>query len=400
MAIKSSIFQEKDEKLTALDSGKNPKTLSDKNEFEKYLHKHVYERAYADYLYGAKKGTPLDIDAWKKSEGYAGNPIEDRDMVLKYTERYFPEYLADVTEYYASFNPSTVWKPKTDTKVETVVPETGNTDSGNTSTDTSTNVSTSGKQDDVTTPMTATDSAVDSALNLIESYNGNMDATRNQIADRMWQMIESYWKENPLETDYGKAILDYYGVLGENSANAVNAATAAENSGNIDSYAAANAERQRLSRYGQAVQNIYGMSSERAKNVNDLLSNLGVNMNELYKTQGQYGVGTAADYAATLYGTDADSTNQYNALIAELEANTNPVIKIDNDAVKSKLKEVYNSLNATGGDKDIEDWSTTDKSVWEDVVNMLAKNDYYKQFTPDYLYKLISEIMQGGASNA
>ena len=126
MAIKSSISQ-KDALGNSIDSGKNPKTLEQKSGFQRYIH------AVADQVGN-------------------GDPIASEKEVIDYTKKYHPGSVADVIEYYASFNakPTTsantqnkaqtyvpeAWKPKTDTKVETVVPETGNTDSGNTSTDT------------------------------------------------------------------------------------------------------------------------------------------------------------------------------------------------------------------------------------------------------------------------
>lgn len=414
MAIKSSILKQVEHTnnpreigdKTTIANKPSPLSANEQREFNEWMG--ILTNQYDDWK--ANRGGPQNH---KETPGERANNLEayiKAQLGPDYQkwDKHISQYVIDSKDSGKSnaqnkgqtYVPE-AWKQKTDIKVETVVPENGNTsetgktDGGNTSTDTSTNVSTSGKQEDVTNSKTATDAALDLVAQLFGGYNNNMGDFQTNYADKAWEMIESYYNENPLETDYGKAILDYYGVLGENSANAVNAATAGENAGNIDSFAAANAERQRLSRYGQAVQNIYGMSSERAKNVNDLLSNLGVNMNELYKTRGQYGVGTAADYAANLYNTDASSTAAYNELMAALEGNKTYTYDLSDDGVTALLKKAYNDLNPIGSDSTEIDWTATDSDQWKDVIQNVLKAYPNSGLTEGYLRDMIEKIIKG-----
>ncbi len=205
---------------------------------------------------------------------------------------------------------------------------------------------------------------------------------------------------NPLETEWGKSILDYYGLLGDQSANAVNAATAGENAGNIDSYAAANAERQRLSKLGQGISAVSGMSTDRVNNMLSVLNSIGVNTNELFGTMGEYGVNTAADYAgslyatdaglasslfgtgadfaATKYATDAQSTADLEANLAALYSGGDPeyiMPSIDDLAVM--LQGYYDSYGGDGKNYD-------DEEIWEQVMKVMMSDQRFASLPPLY----------------
>ncbi len=249
----------------------------------------------------------------------------------------------------------------------------------------------------------------DDIMNFISGLQGQAGDAHNIYKDQMssasgyaddfgkWlqgirDIIMNEAKANPLESDWGKEILDYYGVLGDNSANAVNAATAGENAGNIDSFAAANAERQRVSKLGQGIQSVMGMSTERFNNMIAGLNSIGVNTDLLFGAQRDL-VDTSAGYAADLYKTDADSTNEYNKLLYSSSGNT--TYDLSDNAVKAYLMDAYNSLNTVNGNSDEIDWSTTDKEIWDDVIAALQKDGIYGQLSVTYLNKLIAQIMQG-----
>ena len=227
-------------------------------------------------------------------------------------------------------------------------------------------------------------------------YKGNMANANAYVEDYakflqdIRDVIMGEAQANPLESEWGKGILDYYGVLGENSANAVNAATAGENAGNIDSFAAANAERQRLSRYGQGVQSVMGMSTERFNNMINGLNAIGVNTDILFG--GQQGItDTSANYAASLYGTDADSTAAYNQLLADIESGSNPYVQLNEDQVMSALKDAY---LAVSGDTDATavDWANTDDELWAEALKDLEENKYISQLGSTYLKTLRNKI--------
>lgn len=422
MAIVSSIKQ------TAFsNSAPGGKKSTDKEAFQKYLHgDQAYKAAYDAYLADEGKlagPAAYDYKEWKKTQNLKGNPIDDKEAMLKYTKLYYPEYLADVTEYYASFNPSTpkttkgqtyvpeAWKPK---PVEGIAPPNmntnasnyndmdqyyadlvaGKTDSGNTSTDTTTDYVSKAEYDELL-------KMYEELLSAASTESHGMYKDTMSSAQRKNDWFEDFLREygvdimkeamaNPLETDWGKGILDYYGVLGENSANAVNAATAAENSGNIDSYAAANAERQRVAKLGQGIQSVMGMSTERFNNMIAGLNSIGVNTDFLLDAQGDL-VGNARQYATDLYNIDADSTAKYNQLLADIESGSNPYVKLDEEQVMAALKQAY---MAASGDTDAStvDWANTDDEIWAEALKDLEKDDYIKQLAPTYLKTLRNKI--------
>lgn len=144
---------------------------------------------------------------------------------------------------------------------------------------------------------------------------GNTDFMKNTGLDLM-EYIKGY---NPLETDWGRGVLDYYGIRSGEASNAANAAGAGANGGNIDSYAAANAERQRLSTLGEGISALSGMTNSRFENLLNTFNSIGVNVNNLLGLEGQYNLpfmtsqlSEAGDLASTLYQTDADAAKAYN----------------------------------------------------------------------------------------
>lgn len=107
---------------------------------------------------------------------------------------------------------------------------------------------------------------------------------KNEVLNSYYRLMQDVIKgysANPLETDWGKSLLDAYGVKGYNAGQGVKATAAAENAGNIDSYAVANAERQRVATLGQGIEAINGMNAERNANLINLLNNIGVNTQTL-----------------------------------------------------------------------------------------------------------------------
>lgn len=108
--------------------------------------------------------------------------------------------------------------------------------------------------------------------------------SKEKVIQKYYDMINTAMNSftaNPLETDWGKDLLAAYGVKANNSAQGAKASAAAENSGNVDSYAVANAERQRLAKLGQGIEAINGMNAERNANLLSLLNNIGVNTQTL-----------------------------------------------------------------------------------------------------------------------
>ena len=154
--------------------------------------------------------------------------------------------------------------------------------------------------------------------------------------------------KNPLDSEMAKGILDYYGVLGYNSGNAVKGATAGENAGNIDSYAVANADRQRMARYGEAISAIAGMDAQRYSNLANLYSALGINIDHLFANTDE---GKEYYDYKSKYEASAAESDSWEKLYNDLLANYTPW----GDSLQKMLQDAFDDLKAgnyAGGDVD------------------------------------------------
>lgn len=126
--------------------------------------------------------------------------------------------------------------------------------------------------------------------------------------------INDYKNQNPLETDWGKAIMSQYGLDGDVAAKNEWADAASSNGGNIDSFAEANARRQRLSYLNSGVNAVNEASTQRFSNMIGALEKMGVN------TQQLLGISTsnaqsAMDAAKNRYSDDTTATVAYNNMV-------------------------------------------------------------------------------------
>lgn len=165
-------------------------------------------------------------------------------------------------------------------------------------------------------------------------------------------LVESYKSQNPLETDWGKAILSQYGIDGDSAANAEYADAASSNGGNIDSYAEANARRQKLSYINSGINAVNDASNQRFSNMLGALEKMGVNTANLFgiaSENGQSAMGAAQDR----YAQDTNSTMAYN----EMLQNVAPyMLGSSGDAVSSMtvsdrtdiLKQLQSAYNSGG----------------------------------------------------
>jgi hypothetical protein len=131
---------------------------------------------------------------------------------------------------------------------------------------------------------------------------------------------------NPLEADWAKQLLNYYGIESGEAADNARATGAADNGGNVDSYAAANAERQRLSKLNAGVNSISGMSQNRFNNMLATLQSIGVNTAELFgieqkNTQAALeNAGKTGELAVSANETQTAADLQNNQILADLYA--------------------------------------------------------------------------------
>ncbi len=140
-------------------------------------------------------------------------------------------------------------------------------------------------------------------------------------------LIDDYKNQNPLETDWGKAIMSQYGLDGDAAAKNEWADAAASNGGNIDSYAEANARRQRLSYLNSGVNAVNDASNQRFSNMLGALEKMGVNTQNLFGLSSQ-NAQSAMDASQSRYSDDTTATVAYNEMLQNLL----PSLMADNTA--------------------------------------------------------------------
>ena len=110
----------------------------------------------------------------------------------------------------------------------------------------------------------------------IDNLYGIQTNDRNVMAGK-YDTLEDYnYNYNPYESEIGKAIMEDYKFKGKTASDNAVASGGASNGGNIDSYAAANANRQQLAFTNAGKQAVLSDFNARIQNAKDILTNLGV----------------------------------------------------------------------------------------------------------------------------
>lgn len=132
--------------------------------------------------------------------------------------------------------------------------------------------------------------------NVIGTMQDSMAKGYNDLKDTSFKDYNDYMdlvKQNPYDTDEGKAIMGKYDLAALQGRNNQLAMGTASNGGNVDSYSAANAMRQQAALYSQGqqavldmynsrVQNAYN-SSDKLANIRQTLSDMGVQINDAFQ---------------------------------------------------------------------------------------------------------------------
>lgn len=164
------------------------------------------------------------------------------------------------------------------------------------------------------------------AMKQSQTLSDNIYSHLNNLTSLYQDLYTDQKTFNPLDADWAKEIMSYYGVQSGAAANNARASGAADNAGNIDSYAAANAERQRLSTLNAGMNSIFGMSQNRFNNMLSTLQSIGVDTTNLFGVE-QQNVQSALSHAGDT-GSLAVSANeaqlaadaQYNQTLSNLMA--------------------------------------------------------------------------------
>lgn len=195
---------------------------------------------------------------------------------------------------------------------------------------------------------------ISNALLSNNNYSRNKaDAHEKYYTD----LVADYKSQNPLETDWGKAIMAQYGLDGDSAASAELADSASSNGGNIDSYAEANARRQKLSYLNSGINAVNDASNQRFSNMLSALEKMGVNTANLLGI-GTENVSSAMGAAQDRYAQDTDSTIAYNEMLQNLapyylssdssSSEASSLTATDRANIRKQLEDAYTSGGETG----------------------------------------------------
>ena len=110
----------------------------------------------------------------------------------------------------------------------------------------------------------------------INDLYGIQKSDREKMAGK-YDTLEDYnYNHNPYESEIGKSIMEDYKFKGKTASDNAVASGGADNGGNIDSYAAANANRQQLAFTNAGKQAVLNDFNTRITHAKDILNNLGV----------------------------------------------------------------------------------------------------------------------------
>lgn len=200
----------------------------------------------------------------------------------------------------------------------------------------------------------ANDAALKLAQQLYNNWLANNAQTQAQgqrLSDETYRWIQELYNTgrsiqdyalstNPYTSDIGKAIMASYMQQGDTAARNVTADIAGSNSGNIDSYSAANAKRQQLAFINAGNQAILQDHNARVANALAVLESLGVNTRGLLGIE-QQNVEGARNYninllsgVNTAMGTATSSANESDriskSLISDLAGYISGLLQTEN----------------------------------------------------------------------
>ena len=123
-------------------------------------------------------------------------------------------------------------------------------------------------------------------------YNAQSQDVLNQISQYAtdqsgrYDDLYKYQKDtNPFDTDTARAIMNYYNMLGGNAAGDAVASGGGDNAGNIDSYAAANANRQQLAFTNAGTSAVNQNYNDKINNMLNTLRSLGIDVGDAQSRQ-------------------------------------------------------------------------------------------------------------------
>ena len=152
-------------------------------------------------------------------------------------------------------------------------------------------------------------------------YNKQISESISDIEAKYGDLYSHIKETDYTQKPYYKTIMESYGIAGDDAADAESASGAGANGGNLDSYAAANARRQRLAFANAGQSAALAAYNAEIGNLLNTLNSLGVNVNDLYAT-----------WSGDLSSQRENATNRY---LGELESETTKYVS-DNELEGTK----------------------------------------------------------------
>ena len=154
-----------------------------------------------------------------------------------------------------------------------------------------------------------------------KQYNKQISESISDIEAKYGDLYSHIKETDYTQKPYYKTIMESYGIAGDDAADAESASGAGANGGNLDSYAAANARRQKLAFKNAGQSAALAAYNAEIGNLLNTLNSLGVNVNDLYAT-----------WSGDLSSQRENATNRY---LGELESETTKYVS-DNELEGTK----------------------------------------------------------------
>ena len=212
-----------------------------------------------------------------------------------------------------------------------------------------------------------------------KEYNKQISDSISDIEAKYGDLYSHIKETDYTQKPYYKTIMESYGIAGDDAADAESASGAGANSGNLDSYAAANARRQRLAFKNAGQSAALAAYNAEIGNLLNTLNSLGVNVNDLYAT-----------WSGDLSSQRENATNRY---LGELDSETQKYVS-DNQLTGTKYvsdkdseTQKYVSDNQLAGTKYVSDKDSETQKYVSD--NQLTASKYAAD-TERYMAELAS----------
>lgn len=187
-----------------------------------------------------------------------------------------------------------------------------------------------------------------------KAYNEQISKSISDMEAKYGDLYSHIKETDYTEKPYYKTIMESYGIAGDDAADAESASGAGANGGNLDSYAAANARRQRLAFKNAGHSAALDAYNAEIGNLLNTLNSLGVNVNDLYAT-----------WSGDLSSQRENATNRY---LGELESDTTKYVS-DNELEGTK----YVSDNELAGTKYVSDNNLAASKYAADTERYMAE---------------------------